>query len=66
MSVVFAMLFLVVSASAGAVVEYFVVWILSVNRKGIWHERLPDVYRRLVLAFGIRLVSTLTLYDSIN
>ena len=40
--------------------------ILSGRRKGIWYERLPDVYRRLVLAFGIRLVSMLTLYNSIS
>ena len=61
MSVFFTVLFLVLSALACAVVGHFVVRMLSGRRKGIWYERLPDLYRSLVLAFGIRLVSVFTL-----
>ena len=66
MSVFFTVLFLGLSALACAVAGHFVVRILAGRRKGIWYEKLPDVYRRLVLAFGIRLVSMLTLYNSIS
>ena len=66
MSVFFAVLFLVLSALACAVAGRFIVRFLSGRRKGIWYERLPDTYRRLVLAFGIRLVSMPTLYSSIS
>jgi hypothetical protein len=60
MSVFFAVLFLGLSALACAVAGHFVVRFLSGRRKGVWYDRLPDLYRRLVLAFGIRLVSVLT------
>jgi len=66
MSVFFAVLFFGLSAFAFAVVGYVVVRFLSERRKGIWYDRLPDVYRRLGLAFGIRLVRVLSLYDSIS
>ena len=66
MSVFFTVFFLILSALACAVAGHFIVRFLSGRRKGVWFERLPDVYRRLVLAFGIRLVSELTLYNSIT
>ena len=60
MSVFFSVLFLVLSALACAVAGKYIVRMLSGRRKGIWYERLPDLYRSLVLAFGIRLVSVPT------
>ena len=66
MNALFAVLFLVLSALECAVAGHFVVRILSRKRQGIWYERLPDAYRRLVLGFKIRLVSMLTLYNSIS
>ncbi len=61
MSVFFTVLFLLLLALACAVAGQLVVRMLSERRKGIWYERLPELYRSLVLAFGIRLVSVLTL-----
>lgn len=65
MSVFFTVLFIALCAIACAVAGHFVVRFLSGRRKGVWFDRLPDVYRGVVVAFGIRLVSELTLYDSI-
>jgi hypothetical protein len=57
MSVFFAVLFLGLSALSCIVAGHFVVRLLSKRKKGMWYDRLPGVYRRLVLAHGIRLVS---------
>jgi Transient receptor potential (TRP) ion channel/ML-like domain len=67
MSVFFTVLFLSLSALACAVAGHFVVRFLSRRfLKGVWYDRLPGVYRRLVLAFAIRLVSVLTLNNYVS
>ena len=66
MSVFFAAFFLSLSALACAVVGHFIMRLLSRRKEGRWYDQLPKVYRRLVLAFGIRLVSALTPDNSIR